>query len=323
VNTALIQLFVTFLQKHHYRELSEEAQQSLGEIPDKFIDYWTQHFPLLLLHTWITMQCVKSEPIFSHYYHKDYMFSHSLYVKGSKDVFSTHSNVMQQWMKKQPPTDTAKKNKVQVLTDIYEQQHFEQNNFQATRDSDMSPNIRRRNDRSGNRRENLQKRFQNTGRFSRASKFENWRAEDDPVRQLYQKMDLGKARDDVNTTDHQIPYHRDSPEKLVSWRDVGEWTGSRKTLDKTVSYEDSDSLHKSEPQKIDNFDVKRSEISGMENPLLLAVGYERQTHPSWRQQTKQVKNDIRNRSVKKRHRHKSAEVPAVWMLPDPLPPRSD
>jgi hypothetical protein len=33
-----MQDFVTSLQKHHYRELSEEAQQSLGEIPDKFVD---------------------------------------------------------------------------------------------------------------------------------------------------------------------------------------------------------------------------------------------------------------------------------------------
>ncbi|XP_068087142.1 serine/threonine-protein kinase/endoribonuclease IRE1 [Anabrus simplex] len=63
-------------KKHHYRELSESAQKSLGEIPDKFVEYWICRFPLLLLHTWLAMQCVKHEPIFRRYYHENYNFSH-------------------------------------------------------------------------------------------------------------------------------------------------------------------------------------------------------------------------------------------------------
>jgi hypothetical protein len=145
---------------------------------------------------------------------------------------------------------------------------------------------------------------------------------------LYQKIDLARARDNINITDqprhlNNVQYGRDSPEKLVSWRDVGRQIDTRKTLDRTDTYEAPDSIHRPELPKTDYSDLKPSEIFETENPLLLAVDYEKQALPSWRQQYKQLKNDVRNRSVKKRHRHKSAEAPAVWMLPDPLPPTSD
>lgn len=329
--------FVTFPQKHHYRELSQEAQQSLGEIPNKFIDYWTQRFPLLLLHTWITMQCVKNEPIFSQYYHKDYIFSQSLYVNGSKDACSAYSsvtladnklNAVQQWIKMKPEPDTAKRDKTQIPNDISEQQYFKQNNFKARKDSEMSPNIRRRNDRGGNRKESSPKRFRNTRRDSYALKSENWRAEDDPTRHLYQKIDLARARDNVNITDqprhlHNTQYSRDSPENLVLWRDVGRQTDTRKTLEITGTYDTPDFIHRPELKRTDCSDLKPSEIFQTENSLPVAVDYEKQALPSFRQQYKQLKNDDRNQTVKKRHRHKSAEATAVWTLPKSLPPTSD
>ena len=61
-------------KKHHYRELSEQVQKHLGDIPDSFVVYWTSRFPLLLIHTWLTMQCIKYEPVFSCYYDKNYNF---------------------------------------------------------------------------------------------------------------------------------------------------------------------------------------------------------------------------------------------------------
>lgn len=61
-------------KKHHFRELSEEAQQSLGSTPESFVEYWITRFPLLLLHSWTSMQCVRSEPIFVQYYAHDYTF---------------------------------------------------------------------------------------------------------------------------------------------------------------------------------------------------------------------------------------------------------
>lgn len=311
--------------------MSEEAQQSLGEIPNKFIDYWTQRFPLLLLHTWITMQCIKNEPIFSPYYHEDYNFGHSLHVYGNRDVCRTHSNnnesVMQHWMKMTSPSDTAKIAETQMLNDVYEQQYFEQRTFPAKNNNDISPNIRRWNDRGGNRKEKSPKRFQNSGKDYNASRFENWRAQDDPVRQLYQKMDLARARDDndVNTTDHPRPFSshqhmQGPPEKLVSWRDVGRETDSKNS---TVIDTDPDSVRRPQGlRKTDSSNVKPTEIY-TENPLLPVIGFDRQVVSAWRKQDKQLNNDVRYRSTKKRHRHKSAEAPAVWMLPDSLPPRND
>ncbi|GFU30960.1 hypothetical protein NPIL_601761 [Nephila pilipes] len=55
-------------KKHHYRELSVEVQDSLGDIPDKFVSYFTSRFPKLLIHTYICMQQCKSENIFLKYY---------------------------------------------------------------------------------------------------------------------------------------------------------------------------------------------------------------------------------------------------------------
>lgn len=68
-------------QKHHYRELSLEAQYLLGEDSATFTNYWTERFPLLLAHTWITMQCVADEEKFKSYYHKSHRYS----VKQFKD----------------------------------------------------------------------------------------------------------------------------------------------------------------------------------------------------------------------------------------------
>lgn len=62
-------------KKHHFRELTKEAQESLGTIPDNFTTYWTERFPLLLVHTWISMQCVSNEPTFLQYYDIGHKYS--------------------------------------------------------------------------------------------------------------------------------------------------------------------------------------------------------------------------------------------------------
>ncbi|XP_018576768.1 serine/threonine-protein kinase/endoribonuclease IRE1, partial [Anoplophora glabripennis] len=62
-------------KKHHFRELSAEAQTSLGDIPEAFTNYWTSRFPLLLVHTWIMMQCVAYETTFKNYYHETHRYS--------------------------------------------------------------------------------------------------------------------------------------------------------------------------------------------------------------------------------------------------------
>ncbi|XP_060523248.1 serine/threonine-protein kinase/endoribonuclease IRE1 [Cylas formicarius] len=62
-------------KKHHFRELTREAQRSLGEIPDAFTRYWTGRFPLLLAHAWVSMQCVARENAFGNYYDPTYRYS--------------------------------------------------------------------------------------------------------------------------------------------------------------------------------------------------------------------------------------------------------
>ncbi|XP_043279722.1 serine/threonine-protein kinase/endoribonuclease IRE1 isoform X2 [Venturia canescens] len=72
-------------KKHHYRELTKEAQASLGEIPVAFTEYWLSRFPLLLSHTWCCMQKFRSEPTFREYYSRDFLFNHEYNVQEDSD----------------------------------------------------------------------------------------------------------------------------------------------------------------------------------------------------------------------------------------------
>lgn len=69
-----ITMLLRFFQKHHYRELSLEAQKSLGEIPEKFTEYWLTRFPRLLCHVWCAMQSFRVESSLKQYYHSQYIF---------------------------------------------------------------------------------------------------------------------------------------------------------------------------------------------------------------------------------------------------------
>ena len=55
-------------QKHHYRELPEQLQASLGRLPDGFVDYFIGRFPQLLVHTYRSIEVAKHEQIFEAYY---------------------------------------------------------------------------------------------------------------------------------------------------------------------------------------------------------------------------------------------------------------
>uniref|UniRef100_A0A0N5C9S6 non-specific serine/threonine protein kinase n=1 Tax=Strongyloides papillosus TaxID=174720 RepID=A0A0N5C9S6_STREA len=55
-------------KKHHYRELPNEVKESLGDIPDNFLYYFTSRFPKLLLHVYRSMKLCKSESVFQGYY---------------------------------------------------------------------------------------------------------------------------------------------------------------------------------------------------------------------------------------------------------------
>ncbi|GCC35703.1 hypothetical protein chiPu_0014191 [Chiloscyllium punctatum] len=58
-------------KKHHYRELPEEVQETLGSVPDEFVCYFTFRFPHLLLHTYYAMQICSQERLFHPYYYQE------------------------------------------------------------------------------------------------------------------------------------------------------------------------------------------------------------------------------------------------------------
>jgi len=61
-------------KRHHFRELSPEAQRLLGSPAEQFTEYWVSRFPLLLPHSWSAMQCVRHEALFRGYYCGQYTF---------------------------------------------------------------------------------------------------------------------------------------------------------------------------------------------------------------------------------------------------------
>ncbi|XP_030067185.1 serine/threonine-protein kinase/endoribonuclease IRE2 isoform X2 [Microcaecilia unicolor] len=55
-------------KKHHYHELPVDVQETLGELPDDFVQYFTSRFPHLLLHTYKVMSLCAEERLFHAYY---------------------------------------------------------------------------------------------------------------------------------------------------------------------------------------------------------------------------------------------------------------
>lgn len=55
-------------KKHHYHELPPEVQETLGELPEGFVGYFTSRFPRLLMHTHAAMHICAQERLFHPYY---------------------------------------------------------------------------------------------------------------------------------------------------------------------------------------------------------------------------------------------------------------
>ncbi|XP_026215953.1 serine/threonine-protein kinase/endoribonuclease IRE1 isoform X2 [Anabas testudineus] len=55
-------------KKHHYHELPPEVQETLGELPEGFVSYFTSRFPRLLMHTHAALQICAHERLFHPYY---------------------------------------------------------------------------------------------------------------------------------------------------------------------------------------------------------------------------------------------------------------
>lgn len=55
-------------KKHHYHELPREVQETLGELPEGFVSYFTCRFPRLLMHTHTALEVCAHERLFQPYY---------------------------------------------------------------------------------------------------------------------------------------------------------------------------------------------------------------------------------------------------------------
>ncbi|KAK2817283.1 hypothetical protein Q5P01_025474 [Channa striata] len=55
-------------KKHHYHELPPEVQETLGELPEGFVSYFTSRFPRLLMHTHAALKICGQERLFHPYY---------------------------------------------------------------------------------------------------------------------------------------------------------------------------------------------------------------------------------------------------------------
>uniref|UniRef100_A0A671LHP4 Serine/threonine-protein kinase/endoribonuclease IRE1 n=1 Tax=Sinocyclocheilus anshuiensis TaxID=1608454 RepID=A0A671LHP4_9TELE len=75
-------------KKHHYRELPDGVQETLGSIPDEFVSYFTSRFPLLLLHTHLAMRFCAVERPFLPYYHSGPAVSGLCRHRGRHPIFS-------------------------------------------------------------------------------------------------------------------------------------------------------------------------------------------------------------------------------------------
>uniref|UniRef100_A0A0N4ZC80 non-specific serine/threonine protein kinase n=1 Tax=Parastrongyloides trichosuri TaxID=131310 RepID=A0A0N4ZC80_PARTI len=84
-------------KKHHYRELPGEVKESLGDIPDNFLQYFTKRFPKLLLHVYRAMKLCKHESIFQLYYSNSHAaffkepFDHLPDINDELDIYTSSS----------------------------------------------------------------------------------------------------------------------------------------------------------------------------------------------------------------------------------------
>jgi serine/threonine-protein kinase/endoribonuclease IRE1 len=80
-------------KKHHYHELSNDMQKTLGAIPTDFVRYWISRFPHLFSHTYHAMELCSRENIFRRYYCTQYQFTKPDYLSDeSLDNFALASS---------------------------------------------------------------------------------------------------------------------------------------------------------------------------------------------------------------------------------------
>nr|CAD7429336.1 unnamed protein product [Timema monikensis] len=186
-------------KKHHYRDLSEEAQQSLGELPNKFVDYWTERFPLLLLHSWLAMQCIRSEPVFDQYYHSSYTFNSTITsmatnIEKAGQPFPENSQVSKAWMRRKSGSPHRGALGRKMIGDTVDQQYFDSPLVQRL-NPDCSPKLNKKDVVDyKNKHKWVSTNLEESHNFESM----NWRREDDPIRQKFLRD--GKKVEEISGT---------------------------------------------------------------------------------------------------------------------------
>uniref|UniRef100_A0A8D0D8W2 Serine/threonine-protein kinase/endoribonuclease IRE1 n=1 Tax=Sander lucioperca TaxID=283035 RepID=A0A8D0D8W2_SANLU len=75
-------------KKHHYHELPPEVQETLGELPEGFVSYFTSRFPRLLMHTHAALHICSPERLFHPYYLQPNL--HTFVILIIVNVFKLH-----------------------------------------------------------------------------------------------------------------------------------------------------------------------------------------------------------------------------------------
>ncbi|CAG2054452.1 unnamed protein product [Timema podura] len=307
-------------KKHHYRDLSEEAQQSLGELPNKFVDYWTERFPLLLLHSWLAMQCIRSEPVFDQYYHSSYTFNNTITSVASINEiagqpFPENSQVSKAWMRRKSgsPHKGALGGKMIGDTvdtvDTVDQQYFDSPLVHRL-NPDCAPKL---NKKDVIDYKNKQKWVSTNLEESHNFESMNWRREDDPIRQKFLRD--GKKVEEISGT--LSPRWRSARVNTIRHKEVRNYNETKEILQ--IEIPESTLLSQNEQKQTIVYRKDKDEVTDSPSKKTNAhlpedkLSKQINQHDSLCHSEKPIRKEIKNKNGKKKQ--KTTEVPLVWKLP--------
>nr|CAD7443363.1 unnamed protein product [Timema bartmani] len=301
-------------KKHHYRDLSEEAQQSLGELPNKFVDYWTERFPLLLLHSWLAMQCIRSEPVFEQYYHSSYAFNSTITSVASNNEtagqpFPENSQVSKAWMRRKSGSPHKGALGGKMIGDTVDQQYFDSPLVHRL-NPDCSPKL---NKKDVIDYKNKQKWVSTNLEESHNFESMNWRREDDPIRQKFLRD--GKKVEEISGT--LSPRWRSARVNTIRHKEVRNYNETKEILqieipESTLLSQNEQKqtiVHRKDKDEVTDSSSKKTNAHLPEDKLSKQINQ----HDSLCHSEKPIRKEIKNKNGKKKP--KTTEVPLVWKLP--------
>nr|CAD7199764.1 unnamed protein product [Timema douglasi] len=311
-------------RKHHYRDLSEEAQQSLGELPNKFVDYWTERFPLLLLHSWLAMQCIRSEPVFDQYYHSSYNFNSTITSMASNNErvgqpFPENSKVSKAWMRRKSGSPYKGALGSKMIGDTVDQQYFDPPLVQRL-NPDRSPKLNKKDVVDyKNKHKWVSTNLEESHNFESL----NWRREDDPIRQRFLRD--GKKVEEISGT--LSPRWRSARVNTIKYKDVINYNETKEILqieipESTLSGQNEQKqtiVYRKDKDEVTDSSLKKTyeqskvaQDETINNIFHLPddkLSKQINQHDSLCHSEKPIRKEIKNKNGKKKL------VPLVWKLP--------